>query len=344
MHVLVDRATESVSNKTNGDYEMVRVAVIQNAPVAYDLDKSLTKCIALAEQAAGGGANLVLFPEAFLSGYPVALDWPGSSTAFRSPAGVALFKRYWNGSIEAASEPTQVLAELSGRLDIQLYVGVVERLGGSLYNSIFCFNENGTLFAIRRKVMPTHGERTVWAQADGSSVRVHDTRLGKVGVAICWENYMPLLRTTLYAEGVEIYLAPTMDDSSAWISTMRHIALEGRCFVLNACQVAKRSDFPSDMADLPSDDPEFFLLNVGSCIVAPDGEFLVEPCRGRSDILFADLDKEKIIAGHHTLDVVGHYSRPDIFSLRVDRSEKRSVTWVQSEVLVESNPIVTSTP
>lgn len=298
---------------------MVRVAVVQDASIAFDTARTLERVEQHCRAAAGQGAELILFPETFLPGYPAALDWPGPAAAFRSDAGSRDYLTYWRQAVEQGDATDAALGAIAGELGVQLHVGVVERVGKSLCNAVMSYCRDGSRLGVRRKVMPTYGERTVWAAADGSSLQVHSTDCGQVGVAICWENYMPLLRTALYAQGVEIYLAPTADDSDGWLASMRHIALEGRCFVLSACQFAQRSDYPAGYSGLDAFARDDVLFAGGSCIIGPDGTVLAGPMRGGRGLLFADLDLGQTVTGKHALDVAGHYARPDIFALHIDR-------------------------
>ena len=219
------------------------VAVVQAAPVLFDTPKSLQKCADLASDAAKQGAELVVFPEAFIGGYPKGHDF-GVTCGIRSPEGRDEFRRYFESAIEVPGPWAERIGAVAGDLGIHLVVGVVERDGGTLYCSALIFGPDGQMLGKHRKLMPTAMERVIWGTGDGSTLPVVTTKLGKIGSVICWENYMPLLRTAMYAKGIELYCAITVDDRETWIPTVRHIALEGRCFVLSACQFLQRSDLP----------------------------------------------------------------------------------------------------
>jgi len=277
---------------------LVPVAVVQAGSVLYDREASLAKAEALIAEAAAGGARLIVFPEAFIGGYPKGEDF-GARVGSRTPEGRKLFRRYFESSLEVPSGDTARLAEAARAYGVWLVIGVIERDAGTLYCTALFFSPDGILAGKHRKLMPTAMERLIWGFGDGSTLPVIDTPIGKIGAVICWENYMPLLRTAMYAKGIQLYCAPTVDDRESWPVTMRHIALEGRCFVLSACQ---------------SND----LIRGGSVIVNPLGRVLAGPCYGSECILTAELDPGEIAEGKFDLDVVGHYARPDIFRLEVD--------------------------
>ncbi len=215
----------------------IRVAVVQSAPVAFDRDRTLEKVRELAADAAGNGAQLILFPEAFVSGYPRGLDF-GARIGSRTPEGRELFRRYWESSVDVPGPATDVLGETARQANAHVVIGVVERDGGTLYCSVLFFAPDGALLGKHRKLMPTAAERLAWGFGDGSTMPVFETPIGRIGAVICWENYMPLLRMHMYSRGIQIYCAPTADDRETWLSTLRHIALEGRCFVLGCNQFA----------------------------------------------------------------------------------------------------------
>jgi len=305
---------------------ITRVAVVQDASVAFDLAQSLAKAIALLEEATRQGAQLVVFPEAFLSGYPKGSDF-GARVGMRSAEGRQLFQHYWDSALDVPGPVTQALGEAARRLALHLVIGVIEREGGTLYCTALFFAADGALLGKHRKVMPTAVERLIWGFGDGSTLPVFSTPIGRIGAVICWENYMPLLRMAMYAQGIQLYCAPTVDDRETWLPTMRHIATEGRCFVLSSCQFARRSDYPPDYETIQGGAPETVLIRGGSCIISPFGEVLAGPCYDSPTILLADLDLAAIVRGKFDLDVTGHYARPDIFQLHVNTQPQAAVHW-----------------
>lgn len=306
----------------------VRAAVVQAAPVAFDREATLDRVEELAGRAAREGARLVVFPEAFVGGYPKRADF-GARVGARSPAGRDWFRRYHEGAVDVPGPSVDRLGRIARDTGTHLVVGIIERAGGTLYCTALFLGSDGRLLGKHRKLVPTAMERVIWGAGDGSTMPVIDTAFGRVGAVICWENYMPQLRLAMYAQGVELYCAPTVDDRETWLPTMRHIALEGRCFVLSANQYARRSDYPDDY---PVDAaPDEVLIGGGSCIVDPLGEVLAGPARDGEAILTADLDLDQIARGRFDLDVVGHYARPDVFRLVIDRAPKAAVDWHDPE-------------
>lgn len=301
------------------------VAVVQAASVTFDRKQTLEKALDLTGDAARHGARLVLFPEAFVPGYPRGLDF-GAVVGSRSEAGRDDFRRYWENAIDVPSLAVDALSRAARSNRVYLLMGVVERDRGTLYCCVLFFAPDGTFLGKHRKVMPTASERLIWGFGDGSTLPVFDTPLGRVGAVICWENYMPLLRTYMYSQGIEIYCAPTADHRDTWASTMRHIALEGRCFVLGCNQFNRRSDYPENYRSSPGDTPDTIVSRGGSCIVDPFGKFLAGPNFEEETILVAELDRSQLPRAKFDFDVVGHYSRPDIFRLLVDDQPKPVVT------------------
>lgn len=303
----------------------IRVAVVQDAPVAFAAAATIAKVETLVAQAAAQGAQLAVFPEAFVGGYPKGVDF-GTRVGMRLPEGRRDFQRYHGGAIDVPGSHTQQLGEMARRHQLHLVIGVIERDRGTLYCTVLFFGDDGTLLGKHRKTMPTAMERLIWGFGDGSTLTVVPTPLGRIGAVICWENYMPQLRLAMYAQGIQLYCAPTVDDRETWLSTMRHIALEGRCFVLSSCQFAKRRDFPADYNPLQGNDPDTVLIRGGSCIISPLGQVLAGPLFDQPTILTADLDLDEIVRGQYDLDVVGHYARPDLFQLTVNRTVQAAVT------------------
>ena len=309
--------------------QTVRVAVVQSAPVSFDRDCTIAKVRALAAQAAERGARLVVFPEAFVSAYPRGMTF-GAVIGERSAEGREWYRRYWESSVDVPGPATDTLGEIARETDTHLVIGVIERDGGTLYCTALFFAPDGQLLGKHRKLVPTASERLVWGQGDGSTMPVFDTPIGKLGAAICWESYMPLYRTALYSKGIQLYVAPTADSRDGWVASMRHIALEGRCFVLSCNQFARRSDYPPEYpGELPAD-ASAVVTRGGSCIVSPLGQVLAGPVYDEETVLTADLDLGDTVRGKFDLDVVGHYARPDVFQLLVN--EKAGLAGEESRV------------
>lgn len=284
----------------------VRVAVVQAAATLFDTEKSLLTAERWITDAAGQGAQLIVLPEAFLGGYPRGADF-GAMVGARTDSGREMFRRYFAASIEIPGPETDRLAILARRLGCELVVGVIERDGS--------------------KLQPTGSERLIWGQGDGSSLHVFDTPLGRVGAAICWENLMPALRLALYGQGVQIWCAPTADARSSHLATMQHIAVEGRCLVLGANQYATRGDYPDDYESTLPADPNTIVSRGGSVIIDPLGEILAGPLYDEPGVLIADIDLDDITRARFDFDPVGHYARPDIFHLAVNRSVHSAVSY-----------------
>lgn len=305
----------------------LRTAVVQAGSVAFDAEATLDKVERLIAEAAAGGAELVVFPEAYVSAYPKWLDF-GCRIGQRKPEGREDFRRYWASSIDVPSAETDRLGAAARNHGIFLVIGVIERDNTTLYCTVLFFSPEGKLLGKHRKLMPTASERLVWGFGDGSTLPVFDMPYGKVGAVICWENYMPLLRTAMYSKGVTLYCAPTADDRDTWLPTMQHIALEGRCFVLSACQVMRRKDFPTDYTLAEEVDPETVMMRGGSCIISPLGQVLAGPLFNEEGILYADLDLADVARSRLDFDAVGHYARPDVFNLTVNERQQSPVTFV----------------
>ena len=296
---------------------IVRAAVVQDSPIVFNREATIEKVHSLVSQAARQGATLVVMPEAFVSAYPIGLDF-GARIGLRQPKGRDDFRRYYESALEVPGSACDALGKAAREAGVYLVIGVIERDGGTLYCTVLFCSPDGRLMGKHRKLMPTAMERLVWGFGDGSTMPVFDTPLGKIGAVICWENYMPMLRMHMYAQGVQIYCAPTADHRDTWLPSMRHVALEGRCFVLSCCQYLPRADCPEDYAAIQGNDPATILMSGGSCIIGPLGQVLAGPNFEGPCILTADLDLGEIPRSKYDFDVVGHYARPDIFRLYVN--------------------------
>jgi nitrilase len=305
------------------------VAAIQAASVPFDREATIQKAERLIEEAAAAGAKLVLFPEAFVSGYPSGLSF-GTVVGKRSSLGRRLWGRYWESAVEVPSHATDQLAAAAREAGVFLAIGVIERdrqgSRGTLYCTLLYFGPDGRLLGKHRKLKPTAAERFIWGEGDGSTLPVFDTEIGRIGGLICWENYMPLARMAMYDQGVEIYLAPTADSRDSWQATLRHIAFEGRCYVIGCNQYFTKDMYPNDfegreeLADQPH-----LLSRGGSAIISPLGHVLAGPLFGEEGILTAELDLAKVAEGKFDFDVTGHYARPDVFQLTVNTKPSSSV-------------------
>ncbi|MGD8806419.1 MAG: carbon-nitrogen hydrolase family protein [Chloroflexota bacterium] len=305
------------------------VAAVQAASIPFDRQATVEKALRLVREAAALGAKLVLFPEAFISGYPSGLSF-GTVVGKRSDPGRRLWGRYWDSAVEVPGPATEKLAAAAREAGVYLAIGVIERDGqgsrGTLYCTLLTFGPDGRLLGKHRKLKPTAAERYIWGEGDGSTLPVFDTTLGKVGGLICWENYMPLARMAIYQQGVEIYLAPTADSRDSWQATLRHIACEGRCYVIGCNQYFTRAMYPADFEGRQelADQPDV-LSRGGSAIISPLGEVLAGPLFDQEGIITAKLDLAEVTRSKFDFDVVGHYARPDIFQLTVNTEPLSSV-------------------
>ena len=299
-------------------FPQARVAVVQAAPVLFDREATVDKACRLVMEAAQQGAQLILLPEAFIPAYPRGLSF-GAVVGSRTDAGRRLWERYWANAVDIPGPAVTALGNAAREAGAYVALGVVERDGGTLYCTLLCLGPDGQVLGKHRKLKPTGSERLIWGEGDGSTLTVLDTPFGRVGGLICWENYMPLARTALYEKGVQLYLAPTADARDTWQATLRHIACEGRCFVLGCNQFVTKDMYPQHLAaqqELAAQ-PDI-LCRGGSAIVSPFGEYLAGPLFDREGILLAELDLAQVARGKFDLDVVGHYARPDVFRLLVN--------------------------
>ena len=297
-------------------------AAVQATPVFLDTEATVTKACHLIAEAAAAGARLIVFPEVFVAGYPYWLwgDRPGVVDGLEQTG----FASLWRASIDVPGPETERLAEAARGADACVVIGVNERESaygrGTLYNSLLTIGRDGSLLGRHRKLVPTYKERTVWGAGDGSTVQVHETSFGRVGGLICWENYMPLTRYHQYAQGVQVHVAATVDDSPSWRTLVQAIAAEGRIYVIAVCQHFARSLFPDEPLLTGFASEVDVLTHGGSMIIAPGGEVLAGPLETGEGTLLAEIDLERVIREKHSLDVTGHYARPDVFRLTVDES------------------------
>jgi len=318
----------------------VRVAVVQAEPAFLDLEGCLRKAEAWLERCAQEGARIVAFPETWVPGYPI---WANKVPANRNhrPA-LRAFARLWEHSVEVPGPACDALGEMAHRFGVYLVIGVNERDGafsrGTLYNTVLLFGPDGRLLGRHRKLMPTFHERTIWGVGDASGLRAHPTPWGRLGALVCWEHWMPLARFALHADGEEVHCAlwpsmygPDSLDGEMVQVAVRHYAHEGRCFVLSACAVLGRDALPADfpLRDLAGSWPDPLLAG-GSAIVAPDGRYLAGPAFEREALLVADLPLEELREYRQSLDPAGHYHRPDLFRVEVDRTPRPPVRWVEA--------------
>jgi len=301
-----------------------RAGVVQIGSVPFDKQATVAKVVRYIRDGAATGAQLLVFPEALVSAYPKGADF-GARVGGRLPRGRDDFLRYYSSAIDVPGPEVGEIAAAARDAGVHVVIGVIERDGGTLYCTVLFFSPEQGYLGKHRKLMPTAMERLVWGYGDGSTLPVFDTAIGRLGSVICWENYMPLLRTAMYAKNIQLYCAPTADDRDTWQVTMRHIAMEGRCFVLSSCQYVTRGAFPDDYDAIQGNAPETVLMRGGSLIVSPLGEILAGPNFDGECILTADLDLDDIARGKYDFDAVGHYARPDIFRLMVDESAKPAV-------------------
>ncbi|EYU26733.1 hypothetical protein ABFS82_04G211500 [Erythranthe guttata] len=319
----------------------IRATVVQAATVFYDTPATLDKAERLLAEAASYGSQLVVFPEAFIGGYPRGSNF-GVTIGNRTAKGKEDFRKYHAAAIDVPGPEVDRLAAMAGKYKVYLVMGVIERDGYTLYCTVLFFDSQGRYLGKHRKLMPTALERIIWGFGDGSTIPVFETPIGKIGAAICWENRMPLLRTAMYAKGVEIYCAPTADSREVWQASMTHIALEGGCFVLSANQFCRRKDYPpppeySFAATEEELMPDSIVCAGGSVIISPSGTVLAGPNYEGEALITADLDIGEIVRAKFDFDVVGHYARPEVLSLVVKDNPMTPFSFTSASVKAESS-------
>lgn len=298
------------------------VAAVQSGSKLFDTPATIDLMADKLVEAKNSGAELVVFPEAFVGGYPKGIDF-GVRVGIRAAEGREQFRMYFDGAIERESPEFRQICRAVKSSGVTVVLGLIERDGGTLYCASVTFDGDGTVLSWHRKLMPTAMERVIWGRGDGSTMSVAKTQLGSVSMAICWENYMPLYRSHLYQQDTQIHCAPTVDDRDVWLPTMQTIALEGRCFVISACQFLKRDDVTADWYDpAQSDEQPDVLIRGGSCIISPMGEVMAAPVFNQDTIVMAEIDLQDIKRAKFDLDVSGHYSRPDVFKLQINTTSQ----------------------
>jgi nitrilase len=308
---------------------MSKIAVVQTPPVLLNRERTIEKAVGLVAEVAAEGAELVVFPETFIPGYPIWM-WrlrPGTDMSLTNE----LYGKLFDNAVNLESDDLAPLQNAAKEQSVTVVCGMNEREGavsrGTLFNTVVVIGADGRVVNRHRKLMPTNPERMIHGFGDASGLRVIDTPVGRIGTLLCWENYMPLARYALYAQGVEIHIAPTYDSGDAWIGTMQHIAREGRCWVVSSGFAMKASDIPDDFpakAELYPD-PEAWVNPGDSVVIGPDGKNVADPLRKEMGVVYADIDLSAVGVARRSLDVAGHYSRPDVFELRVNRQAQKPI-------------------
>jgi nitrilase len=306
-----------------------RVAVVQVPPVMLDRVATVARAVERVEEAADAGARLVAFPESFIPGYP---DWIWRLRPFKDfTTSSDIWSRFLPETVDLEQDDLAQLRDAARRRGVTVAVGITERDGmfsrSTVYNSFVVIGPDGSVLLRHRKLVPTNAERMVWGPGDGVGLETVETPVGRIGGLICWENFMPLARFALYAAGVQVYVAPTWDEGESWVVAMRHIAFEGTCWVLGCGSLLRASDIPTDLPrrDELYPDPDEWINPGDSVIVAPGGDIVAGPLHREEGILYADCDPARVGRSRRTLDVAGHYGRPDVFHLTIDRAPRRPI-------------------
>jgi nitrilase len=310
---------------------MQRLAVIQQPPSYLNREKTVADAVAAITKTAAGGAKLIVFQEAFIPGYP-AWIWrlrPGTDISVSTRLHTMLLEN----AVSLKRGDISPIADAAREYAVTVVCGMNERDdeygGGTIYNTVLIVGPDGSILNRHRKLMPTNPERMVWGFGDGSGLKVVDTPCGRVGTLLCWENFMPLARYALYSQGIDIYIAPTYDNGDGWIGTLQHIAREACCWVVGSGCVLRGADLPRELPDLAAayPDPQEWINPGDSVVIAPGGKIVAGPMRKEVGILYAELDIERVGVARRSLDVVGHYARPDIFQLRVNTQRQTPTSF-----------------
>lgn len=304
-----------------------KVAVVQTYPIVGDTPATVEKAVALIREAGEAGAQVAVFPEALIGGYPKGSTFD-TVVGTRTPLGRDEYVDYVSGAVSVDGPEVENLSVAVAEAGIFVVIGIIERLGGTLYCTALLIDPKDGVVGRHRKLMPTASERLIWGFGDGSTLDVADTEAGRVGAVICWENYMPMLRQAMYAQDVDLYCAPTVDDRPVWQASMTHIALEGRNFVLSACQAVPKSAYPEGTQFPPQVGNENWVIRGGSVIIDPLGTVLAGPVYEEETILYAQIDLMDRVRGKFDLDVAGHYGRPDVFELVVNTEPREGTVFL----------------
>ena len=297
----------------------IKVAAAQLSPIFLNKEKTVDKACEAILEAGKKGTKLIVFPEAFIAGYP---DWVWLYPPNKTKELNNLYVQLVENAVSIPDNTTDRLCKTAKKANINVVIGMNERntetSNSSLYNTLLFIDENGSILGKHRKLMPTNCERLIWAQGNGSTLKSYDTSVGKIGGLICWENFMPLARVALYEAGIQILCSPTWDKGSDWLETMRHIAREGGVFVISNCMTLHKDDLPDDLKKIYPEEKKW--ISTGqSCIINPNGELISGPLDSKEGILYAEIDLQEIIAAKRRFDVVGHYARPDVFNFNVNK-------------------------
>ncbi len=310
------------------------IAALQLGSSPQGTATTLEKILSYKEKIQQSNCDLLVMPEALLGGYPKGSDF-GTRVGYRTDEGREEFLQYWQQAVDLDGSEVLALGKLAKECNTSIVIGVIERSNTTLYCTALFISEAGELVAKHRKLMPTASERLIWGQGDGSTIPIVETQAGKVGAAICWENYMPLLRTAMYAKGIEIWCAPTVDDRDIWQSSMKHIAYEGRNFLVSACQYQAPPSGEILKDETWSKDKP--LIRGGSVIITPMGEVVAGPLYNEEGLISAEIDLNDIVKARYDMDPTGHYSRPDVFKLIVNEEECPPITIIRNESIKKFN-------
>jgi nitrilase len=308
------------------------IAALQIGSDSKGTSVTLDRILSFENDIKESNCDVLVMPEALLGGYPKGSDF-GTRVGYRTSEGREEFLQYWQQAVDIDGPEVIALTKLAKYCGTSIVIGIIERGGTTLFCTALFISDNGEVVAKHRKLMPTASERLIWGQGDGSTIPIVETAAGRIGAAICWENYMPLLRSTMYAKGIQIWCAPTVDDRDIWQISMRHIAYEGRIFLVSACQF-KPPPSEDDIKDKawPKDKP---LIRGGSVIISPMGEVLAGPIYNKNGLISVEIDLNDIVKARYDMDPMGHYSRPDVFKLTVNEQERPPIFKIGNDTLKE---------